>query len=257
MAQGRTPGLEVTVLGVPEPAGQTFAVWGQSRVLVKRNDTHQNVTVNEFLANRLAISLGIPVPMGDIWLSPDLGPCWVTAAVREKGIDLPPATSRALSMVPEPVRARMVCFDALILNNDRSDSNVLVDGRGHAWLIDHEQSFFGPTAAQERARGLRSTQDRRYRDFCSLWTGPTRPSARSVENATRSIRGRVMDAAQEAAQELVSRHLITAEERDAVVAFVSYRRDNMATLLDPATFSSPATQPLSQGGLFDAGGEDQ
>lgn len=53
------------------------------------------------------------------------------------------------SIVPEtlqgsPTYPLMCAFDELIANGDRHNENLLVDGRGQYWLIDHGHAFGGP-----------------------------------------------------------------------------------------------------------------
>ncbi len=53
------------------------------------------------------------------------------------------------SIVPEALQGTssyplMCAFDELIANGDRHNGNLLVDGRGQYWLIDHGHAFGGP-----------------------------------------------------------------------------------------------------------------
>lgn len=255
MTPALVPGLSVEVLGQADANGQTESIWGSARVLVKGGADHPNLVVNEYLANRLAVSLGVPVPMGDIWLGhPDREPRWVVAAVQVGGVDVPPATPVALARVDEGLRARMLCFDALILNTDRHEENVLLLG-SRAWLVDHEQAFFGSIKKSERARGIESTRDRRYRDVAGLWSSAVRPGSNAVASAAQGLRGRSVTAIDDAARQLQDHRLLNGQERKAIVDFVSYRRDKIAQLLDRSTVER-GLRATTTGTLFSDGGDE-
>ncbi|RPF22641.1 hypothetical protein EDD34_3310 [Myceligenerans xiligouense] len=222
--------MRVTSLEGVAVDGVTEARWGTADVLVKSNRAHANVVVNEYLANRMAGALGVPVPLGDLWFDGNKEPHWVVAVVRDRGIDLPPPSAAIMRKVPEAVRARMVCFDALIQNDDRTDENILVGQSGEAWLIDHDQSLF--TDNPDRARFLNARRDQGWRDFGRLWRLAP-PRAEAVHVVADQMASLSIDAIVQYTGHLRSSALLSKPEQEAAVDFIRHRRDNIHRLVDP------------------------
>lgn len=220
--------MRVTNLGASAD-GATGAVWGTADVLVKPSDLHPNVVANEYVANRLALVLGVPVPMGDVWTD-ELGvKYWVTAAIRQRGFELPPPTSADLAQVPEDMRSLMLIFDAWINNVDRHEENILCDRRGRAWLIDHDQALYGDIRS-DRTRGLLSTMDRPLTGHIFATPG-VRPGAGAIDAAIwrlRTVEMRNVKAQLKRAQDA---RLINHQEVHGLWRFLSDRRGNIQTLL--------------------------
>lgn len=231
MVRAQQPGMRVTEIGHAAEGGVTEANWGRADVLVKPNTAHPNVVVNEYLANRLALALGVPVPVGDIWMDGEGDPHWVVAAVRDRGVDLPPPTDTSLLRVPEELRAMMVCFDTLILNDDRHAENVLVSPAGKAWLIDHDQSLFCESPRDGRVAFIRARRQQRWSDSGALWRA-ARPSHAAIHAAASKMRLLAVDVVSEASDYLRGRRLMTLEDRGALLAVLTWRRDNLLRLVD-------------------------
>lgn len=248
------PGMRIVQLGVPSEDGATEARWAEAEVLVKDNSAHANVVVNEFLANRLAVAVGVPVPMGDLWIDDTGRPHWVIAAIKDRGFDLPPPSETEMALVPEATRGLMVAFDAWILNPDRHESNVLADGAGHAWLIDHDQALLGEMAAEARVDGLRTLHERPHRDTGGVWAGSARPERAAVTAGALRIRSAPSAVLERAASEARRVGLLDAPAAAAVTAMLSARRENLSRLLDPSTMA-PTVMSL-EGVLEVPGGGD-
>lgn len=244
------PGLRVTLRGEPEITGTTDAVWGQAEVLIKKDCTESpNLVVNEFIANRLAQAIGLPVPAGDIWFDDDTTLHWVIAAVRDRGRTLPPSLIQDVERVDDDLRALMYCFDALINNIDRHEDNILVDSKGNAWLIDHDQALFGNIPRETRAKGLLSTRDRPFTDPGHLWSGPAAPSPAAVLGAVQQIQLLPRQALTAPCRDARARGLITDLERRALDRYLSHRQSNIRSLLDPNR-TRAAAPTLTEGDLF-------
>lgn len=251
MSASRRPGLRVTLKGAPELTGTTGAVWGEAEVLVKK-DCHEspNLVVNEFIANRLAQAIGVPVPAGDTWT--DTGPTlhWVIGAVRDRGKNLPPSLASDVARIADATRGLIYCFDALIYNTDRHLDNILIDGKGNAWLIDHDQALFG-SMRTNRAQGLDSTKVRRISDTARIWVGDAAPSSAAMESAIRHIQLLPRQAIEAPAREAQARGYINIAERDAVNNFLSHRQAKIKELVDPALLKVPGNATVF-GDLFTA-----
>ena len=88
----RMPGMTVTYL-IPihedDPGGSTDSQRGRAHVLVKHSTAENpNVVINEYISNRIAVALGIPTPLGDLW-KVILGVSWVISGRRYDDGPLP------------------------------------------------------------------------------------------------------------------------------------------------------------------------
>lgn len=143
------PGLQVRDLVVSDLGTQDL--WaGTADVYVKRGtgDGH-NLVLHEYLAARLAVSIGIPVPFGEVAHVHDERSAWVSAVVGKRGQMLaPPSAQEAYNAEPHIV-AGIAVFDAWIMNQDRTEQNLVWHHSIGAWAIDHEQSFCGSSHTPE------------------------------------------------------------------------------------------------------------
>lgn len=188
--------------------------------------------VNEFVCNRLALLLGLPTTLGDIWIDGGRVKHWVCAAVRSDGHELPPAGPDELPRVNPELRANVVVFDTWINNTDRSEENFLSDRKGGIWLIDHEQALFGDIK-ENRARGLRSTRERKDGYSALLEEAP--PPRDAISKAADKLQYTVDDRAVTAVSEDArKRGLLNSAEKEAVVDFLLHRREHIKRLLDGA-----------------------
>ncbi len=234
------PGMQVVERGGPGD-GTTDSWWGRAEVLVKHNGDHPNVVVNEFVCNRLALLLGLPTSLGDIWIDEDGIRHWVCAAVRSNGTELPPASPDALLRVDPELRAGVVVFDIWVHNTDRSEENLLSDRKGNLWLIDHEKALFGDIRV-DRGQGISSTRDRRDGFSALLEEAP--PPRDAITRAADKLRYKVDDRAVKAiGGDARRRGLLNAAEEKAMVDFLLHRRDHMTRLLT-ATGTMPHLSPV-------------
>ena len=124
----------------------------------------------------------------------------------------------------------MEVFDALIYNIDRHEENILADNDGNAWLIDHDLAIFGNIRSEDRAQALLSTCDRIDYDQSHFWKG-LNTSSDEMKKAILGVRACLARQAIEApARHLYHVGLLTAGERDAVIEFLSHRRDNIVSI---------------------------
>lgn len=112
----------------------------------------------EFIANRSAAALGFSVPQAFLISIPDAYP-WVFGTDefddilrKSYGINLgleylgdcqPLGAAELLSLPPE-LKSQMACLDAFFLNYDRlaASGNIVKDGAGKTWLMDHGSCLF-------------------------------------------------------------------------------------------------------------------
>lgn len=138
------PGLTVLRDQVDSKYGSRPTRWGEAAALIKRAEPeHPSMIVNEFMAKRLAIALGVPVPLGEVAVFENGDLAWVSALAGRSSIDMPPASVAFQRRISKKLMARLLVFDSWINNSDRTDENLIPDSRGSYWAIDHEQAFFG------------------------------------------------------------------------------------------------------------------
>lgn len=142
--KGLMPGLSVLRDEVEAQYGSRPVRWGEARALIKLSESdHPNMLLYEFLGERLALALGLPVPLGEVAQLPDSSTAWVSALAGSSVRDAPPASiTRQRAFKPQLV-AKLLVFDAWIHNDDRTDENLIVEGSDGFWAIDHEGAFFG------------------------------------------------------------------------------------------------------------------
>ena len=114
--------------------------------------------LSEFLVNRSAVKLGLPVPGAEIVLIPQGFP-WTFGTdefdeivQRSYGLNLgleylgpcQGLTADEIRALPLELRTAMATLDAFFLNYDRlpGSQNVLRDPEGRVWLIDHGSCLF-------------------------------------------------------------------------------------------------------------------
>lgn len=116
---------------------------------------------NEYVASRIGLVLGIPVPPGGPIKSqdPDQGAAWVTLDFSPKGELLPPADPRAVAAALPNVAASVIVFDMFIGNTDRHCGNLaFTPSTKRLDVFDHSHALLGvqPGRVVERFEALRS-----------------------------------------------------------------------------------------------------
>ncbi|MEW1982500.1 HipA family kinase [Citricoccus sp. NPDC079358] len=99
------------------------------------------IVLNEYLASRLAHSMGIPVPFGELAALPDDERGWVSAIVGTEGKPSAPVDVAEAATNESHIYAGIAAFDVWILNGDRTDENLIWTAEIGMWAIDHEQAF--------------------------------------------------------------------------------------------------------------------
>ncbi|WP_172170948.1 HipA family kinase [Brevibacterium sp. CT2-23B] len=171
---GLLPGLSILRDEVEAQYGSRPVRWGEARALIKLSEAdHPNMLLYEFLGERLALALGLPVPLGEVAKLPDASTAWVSALAGKSTRDAPPVSvSRQRAFKPQLI-AKLLVFDAWIHNDDRTEENLIAEDKGSFWAIDHEGAFFGqrPPSA-ELAERLARTPVYRHLDEGALTIDP-------------------------------------------------------------------------------------
>ncbi|MBD1269939.1 hypothetical protein IDH50_06840 [Aeromicrobium tamlense] len=196
-------------------------------MLVKRDPDSACTIVNEFICARLAIGLGLPVPMGDAGMLDNVR-AWVSAEIALDGGVIPPDADieRAAHAAPGDL-AGICVFDVWVSNEDRTEENVLYHPTIGLWAIDHERALGGTlTLHPEHLEAVSHTS--------SPWTliAPERLDANQLRGWASRVRNLDPRMIAAAVQEASARRLIaTAAQRDAIIDFLSVRSRNIEYLL--------------------------
>lgn len=135
------PGLKVDQL-VYSDLGSRELHQGIAPVFVKQGEiTDHPIVLNEYLASRLAHSMGIPVPFGELAALPNNERGWVSAIVGTEGKPSAPVDVVKAATSEAHIYGGIAAFDVWILNGDRTDENLIWTPEIGMWAIDHEQAF--------------------------------------------------------------------------------------------------------------------
>lgn len=120
----------------------------------KRQANNPFLIFNELIACRVAEALGIPFAQGVPVVAPifengaEVGAdvYWGSLSVRE---DPPPADCQALAKIMPKEATGVTVFDALILNGDRSELNLLFDEQNEELIVfDHGEAICNSVGAE-------------------------------------------------------------------------------------------------------------
>ncbi|GGL83174.1 HipA family kinase [Glutamicibacter protophormiae] len=180
MAFRGLPGLAVSEL-VASDLGSKDLQQGIARVFVKSDeDSEHPVVLHEYLAARLAHSMGIPVPFGELAAVQHNARAWATAIVGTDGEVSAPPNPQEAAVVEPHIYSGIAAFDVWLLNIDRTDANLIWTPDVGLWAIDHEQCFNGVDPRHPNAlRGVENSTHRSqvYREvtpsaeLLGWWTG--------------------------------------------------------------------------------------
>lgn len=227
-----SPGVEVslTYSGV---FGATDPSLGTAVVIVKSADEmHRWLVLNEFVSQRLAVIVGLPVPAGDLGvLSEDSTIPWVQLIVSSDSIVLPPGDlADAYTQLPLAVIGMLV-FDTWICNDDRHEKNVIYSEEQGLWLIDHDRTIAGSTPDD-----LTTALDRRVGATPKLLVLDTTPGLRAsistdmVGEWIARIRAVPTAAIRNVTEEAYCRRLVTRPEQQALFKFIIERQNELQPL---------------------------
>lgn len=135
------PGLAVNELHGTS-LGTNDIQQGKATVFIKSSDPAEHpVVLHEFLAARLAHSMGIPVPFGEVAYLPPKDRGWASAVLGTSGQAAAPADIPVAAADEPHIFAGICVFDIWIHNIDRSDENTYYSKEFGLWAIDHEKAF--------------------------------------------------------------------------------------------------------------------
>lgn len=230
----RTPGVTVNRLHARVDGGTKEVWFGLAETIVKYDEEEPErsaLVAVEFIAARMAMMLGLPVPMGDAATIGDrrrdrVNKAWVSAEIRAQGISLPPPDPEDLLKSHVNELAGCFVFDTWILNGDRTEENVLYEPAVGFWMIDHEDALGGTAILDpDRLDRLRSRiEPWRLIDPNRLPLDPVRDWSRNIAASARHV-------AKTSTEEAWRRRLISREQQTAIMRFLTERGDNLFDLV--------------------------
>lgn len=106
---------------------------------------HEFITANEFVCGRLALLIGLPVPVGAIVEGDSGQSAYVSLRFGKKGERPPPVIIDDLVADQPRLAAGIVALDCWVANGDRHHENVAyVRGSLSVTVYDHSHALLGP-----------------------------------------------------------------------------------------------------------------
>ena len=240
MAFRGLPGLAVSEL-VASDLGSKDLQQGIARVFVKSNEEADHpIVLHEYLAARLAHSMGIPIPFGELAVIQQDARAWATAIVGIDGEVSAPPNPQDAALAEPHIYSGIAVFDAWLLNIDRTDANLIWTPDVGLWAIDHEQCFNAADPRQPQA--LRSIQSLVHRSQVYREVEPEPELMGRWANLVFNQGKRWVEAACDAAYQ---RRLASKAHVDQYRKFLLYRTENIM-FLSAKTYNLERSDLLGQ-----------
>lgn len=138
-------------------AAPTGVEYGNLKCVVKGRRGEDVSIANEFICNRLALAIGLPVAPGVVVeLDEEDEYAWVTMRFTEHGEQPPPVLPDKLCQEEPKVSAGVIAFDCWIGNRDRHSRNLAYSKDYIEPIVfDHDEALF----SSEEALGERKLED--------------------------------------------------------------------------------------------------
>jgi hypothetical protein len=199
-------------------------------VKVNSDDSPYRVA-NEFIAGRLAMMLGLPVPPGVIVKVDDETLAYVWLKFGPKGETPPPVSPAALAKDKPALAAKIVTFDCWIANPDRFSQNLcyaknLID----AMIWDHEQALFG-ASGNRRLDRLEDVRDRAILNGCLASYVTSTEHFSSFARHIRFLCEGSDSPLRSVCEEARISGAILPDEEDALVEVLEHRESNLLKMV--------------------------
>lgn len=196
------------------------------------------VVANEYVASRLGLRLGLPLPPGTL-IEPEQAsgpPAWVTVAFSK---DEPPPVDpvEVVQRAPD-LAAGVAVFDLLIGNFDRHAGNLRLSGQ-RLDVFDHSHALFGVDG--DPVANLQTLREQFALDGPTLWGVQWNrhclidhlTDVGSMQDWVSDVKDQLKDRfLRQVADEVAAIRVgINSAAADALVEFLSYRRDNLNEML--------------------------
>lgn len=212
---------------------------------VSKMDTRPNgyYVANEFICNKLAMILGLPVPTGVLVPTASGFPAFVSLRFGPANSRPPPVIPQHLVEDHPKLSGQVVAFDCWIINADRHARN-LAYSRGNIApaVFDHSHALFGPGAGD----GVSHIEDKAGKPVISGCIPPVLDDSSGIYGMADRILSLHSDTIESVFLEAANFGLITDEEATRGAMAMTTRSYEVATLCEAEQAKFPK---ITQWGL--------
>lgn len=224
-------GIEA-VAGAAPLGGVTGAKHVMIHGVAKANTTNdESITVNEFIAARIALCMGLPIAPGTLVRTDTGALIYVMMRFGTKGETLPPVDPAAVIANNPHACAGIAMFDDLIANDDRHPGNLAFNPQVGVGIFDHSHALLGPGPRSSGMTRLQSIGDQPRFNGCLLphltEYSHLRYWADRIEKINPDLLGHISTT-------LTQHGLTTAAEAEAIRSWLSARIGNVQSRLQAA-----------------------
>lgn len=221
----RQPGIHVRSLLASVDGASHDVWWGDAHVITKPpNAENPRLVANELICARLAWSLGLPVPAGDVGNALGQGQAWVSAQLEADFA--PPDVVEVVSREPR-ISAGAVVFDTWVGNGDRHEGNILYHRTVGLWLIDHDAAL----CAWDGDPVVEACADRADDPVTLPFFKHALLPPQHVEFWIRKVQTLPMSVVREILADTRRRRLIDADTERAYLRYLLHRKNSLVTLV--------------------------
>lgn len=196
--------------------------------VAKRYDGSAKHVVNELICNRIGLSLGLPIPPGEIAVDENDDIHYVSLFFGLVGETPPPADLEVVAQQYPELACGIVAFDVLVGNDDRHAENLAYDPENKIDLVvfDHSEAMFGPFGDGQR---ILQRMDVLHHEKMILAEEIREPKYFHkwfdlIEKLPIGLLDLPLD-------RIVAYGLLSDDEAKAAIAFLQYRKDNLRSWL--------------------------
>lgn len=232
MGRGTGPLYPVdTIGGSGIPGGATDSEFCTFRGIVKKAETQSPFLVaNEFIAGRLAMMLGLPVPPGAIVELDDGTKAYGCMRFGANGDAIAPAIASVFVADNPTLAAKIVMFDCWIANEDRHEGNLADVNHTTPMIYDHDQSLFGANGGRRLDR-LDDLRDSAILNGCLAQHVTNAEPFSAFANRIRVLCHPLYGMVRSICEEVRMAGIITADEEGKIVEFLEYREPKLIEMV--------------------------
>jgi hypothetical protein len=233
MGHGTGPLYPVdTIGGQGLPGGATDSEFCTFRGIVKTGDEQSPFLIaNEFIAGRLAMMLGLPVPPGAIVQLDDGRQAYGCLRFGAKGDAVPPIVPSIFAHDEPRLATRIVMFDCWIANPDRHEGNLAyVKGYMAPMIFDHDQALFGAFQGRQLDH-LASVLDLDILNGCLAHQITSESEFSDFAFQIRALCHQSNGMLRHVCQDAQDAGVISAEEKSELVDFLEHRSSKLVEML--------------------------
>ena len=185
------------------------------------------LTANEYVCNRLALALGLPVPPGAFIRTVDRSVAFVSLRFGSLTESIPPVIPADLARDQPLVAGGIIAFDCWIRNSDRHTGNLAYrKGVIPPTMFDHGLCLGG-----ESRSGIAGLSNEISKPGYPHCLSAHIKTARHLENWLTTIKALPLVTMTSILEEVVSVNLLTSREAKMITAFLRHRQMHLHSVL--------------------------